>query len=229
MPKQFRRFAGLMVVTTVAATMPARATEDPHVRPTLAVVDFEVTPGGSTLPPPHLGTTAAQLLLDKLVAAAEYHMLDGRWLQPGDRTSDPRTAAHLLRANAREAGVDYLVLGSITRFSAENRQRTAGGGGFRLPLIGGYRRQTNELVVSLWASIVDVRTGEVVATTTGSGSGARRKVALGALGLMPFGAGGVTSGSSASRDAQLDEAIRGATSAAATGLLSAASRLARAK
>jgi curli biogenesis system outer membrane secretion channel CsgG len=130
MPKQFSRFAALVVLATFAAAVPARATEEPHVRPTLAVVDFDVTPGGSTLPPPHLGATAAQLLLDKLVSAAEYHMLDGRWLQTGDRTSDPRMAAQLLRANAREAGVDYLVFGSITRFSAENRQRAVGGGGF---------------------------------------------------------------------------------------------------
>jgi curli biogenesis system outer membrane secretion channel CsgG len=95
-----------------------------------------------------------------------------------------------------------------------------------VPLLGGYRRQTNELVVSLWISIVDVRTGEVVATTTGSGNGTRRKVGLGALGLM--GAGGMTAGSSGSRDAQLDEALRQATSQAANGLLNASSRVVRA-
>lgn len=228
MPKRMGRFAGLIVVAATCAAVPARAAGQPHARPTLAIVDFDVTPAGLTLPPPHLGVTAAQLMLDRLVASAEYHMLDGRWLQPTDRRSDPRTAADLLRANARDAGVDYLVLGSITRFSAENRQRSAGGGGFGLPLIGGYRRQTNELVVSLWASIVNVRTGEVVATTTGTGSGKRRKVGLGAIGLLPFGAGGMTSGASASRDAQLDEAIREATMVAANGLLNAASRVAAA-
>jgi curli biogenesis system outer membrane secretion channel CsgG len=228
MANQFNRLVGCVLVTAAcAAAVPARADEESPVRPTLAIVDFDVTPAGSTLPPPHLGTTAAQLVLDRLVSASEFHMLDGRWLQPGDRTLDPRTAAQALRINAREAGVDYLVLGSITRFSAENRQRSAGGGGFGLPALGGYRRQTNELVVSLWASIVDVATGEVVATTTGTGNGTRRKVALGAVGLLPFGVGGLTSGSSASRDAQLDEAIRQATSSAASGLLNAAPRLVR--
>jgi len=81
-------------------------------------------------------------------------------------------------------------------------------------------------VVSIWVSVVDVRSGEVVATTTGEGTGTRQSRRIGALGfLRALGGGGMSSGSSSSRDAQLAEAVREAVDAAAQGLLNAAARI----
>jgi curli biogenesis system outer membrane secretion channel CsgG len=222
MPQVTRVIRQLLILAAFAATAPAAAAQDQ--RPVFAVVDFESTPSGSTIPPPHLGSAAAQLLVDHLVAAGHYRIVDGRWLQPRAWNADPGTAAFELRANAQDAGVDYLVFGAITRFSTENRQRSAGGAGFRLPFLGGYRRESNELVVSMSVSVVDVRTGEVVGSTMGTGTGSRRKIAAGALAAV---SGGVTSGSSGSRDAQLDEAIRQAAAAAASGVLKVASRISK--
>jgi len=216
----------VIVAGILGVASAANAADDPRDHPTLAIVDFDATPGGWILPPPQLGTIVAELLLDKLVGVAPFRLLDGRWLSNDDPTHDRRGLTPVLRDNARRAGVDYLVLGSITRFSNEQRYRTAGGGGFRLPLVGAYRRQTNEMVVSIWVSVVDVRSGEVVATTTGEGTGTRRKLGAGALGLLrAAGGGGLSSGSSSSRDAQLDEAIRQAVAAAAQGLVNAAPRV----
>ena len=207
----------------------ARAADEPGRRPIVAVVDFDATPAGSTLPPPQLGTTIAQLLVDKLVGVAPFHLLDGRWLSYRVPTSDRRDLTDRLRENAQRAGVDYLIFGSVTRFTEEQRHRTLGGGGFRLPLVGGYRRQTDEVVVSILATIVDVRSGEVIATTTGQGGGRRRKIGLGALGfLRAAGGAAVASGSSSSRDAQLDEAMQQAVALAAKGLVDAAPRMERA-
>jgi hypothetical protein len=177
--------AGILGVASAA-----NAANDPRDHPTLAIVDFDAMPSGWILPPPQLGTIVAELLLDKLVGVAPFRLLDGRWLSNDDPTHDRRRLTPVLRDNARRAGVEYLVLGSITRFSNEQRYRTAGGGGFRLPLVGAYRRQTNEMVVSIWVSVVDVRSGEVVATTTGEGTGTRRKLGAGALGLLRAAGGG---------------------------------------
>ena len=86
---------------------------------------------------------------------------------------------------------------------------------------------------ALTARIVDVRTGEVVATATGQGSATRTKLALGGLGLVRAGgAGGLSNGSLSPtefRDAQLDEAIQRSVAAAADGLVRAAPRLTHVK
>ncbi len=210
-------------VAALGAAHTAAAQET--ARPTLAIVDFEATPGGWTLPPPRVGETVAALMVDRLVASSQYHVLDGRWLQDGTRS---RPSIEGLRADAEAAGVDYLVLGSITRFSTENGQRTLGAAGF-LPLLAGYRKNKSELVVGLMVRIVDVRTGEVVATATGQGNSTRTKRALGGVGLVRGGgaAGGSNGPSSPMdfRDAQLDEAITRSVQATAAGLVNAAPRL----
>ena len=204
----------------------ARAAGGPVDAPTLAIVDFEVAPGGWTLPPPQIGATVADLLLDQLVNAAPYRVLDGRWLEPEGARQNRGRGFDTLRHAAEESGVDYLVMGSLTRFSAETTRRSLGGGGFGAPLIAGYGRQTNQLVVSLSARVVDVRTGEVVTTGLGDGVSKRRRFALGALAFFHLpGAAALSSGATASRDAQLDEAIRQAVTATAKSLIAAASRL----
>src|SRR5437773_4642986 len=75
-------------------------------RPTVAIVGFEAAPGGWVLPPPQLGRTVADLLLDRLVSAGSFHVVDGQWLSRSRAVDE-------IRINARAAGVDYLVLGSI--------------------------------------------------------------------------------------------------------------------
>jgi curli biogenesis system outer membrane secretion channel CsgG len=220
----------LLTVFIAALAVGPPATAQPAGRPTIAIIDFEASPSGWTLPPPRLGEIVATLMLDRLVAAGPYHVLDGQWLQHGNRSP---MAVDRLRGDAEAAGVDYLILGSITRFSAERKQRSLGAAAFVVPVLGGFRRQKNELVVAITARIVDVRTGEVVATATGQGSAIRTKLALGGLGLVRAGgAGGLSNGSLSPtefRDAQLDEAIQRSVAAAADGLVHAAPRLTHVK
>ena len=213
--------AGIVLGGTAASAADDR-------RPTLAIVGFETTPGGWVLPPPQLGTTLGDLLLDKLVSNGSFHVVDGQWLRPARRS--PRDLAGLeeLRANARAAGVDYLVLGSITRFSTENGQRTVGGGGFRLPILGGLRRHKTEMVVSIVARVVDVRSGEVVVSTTGQGTASRKNVSAGGLAFGRLaGALAVANVALQARDALLDEAVERCIANAAHGLVVAAPRLTR--
>jgi curli biogenesis system outer membrane secretion channel CsgG len=196
--------------------------------PRVAIADFEVTPSGSMLPPPQLGVTLAQLMLHRLVAATQFHVYDPQFLRAAGSASRSRQAEAALRADAREAGVDYLVLGSVTQFSMEQKQRGFGGGGLihGLPIGGLGGRQTSSLCVSIMVRVVDVRTGEVVTTATGIGDGKRSRVTAGALAAALPIVGGFSRGSSNARDAQLAEAMRQAVDLASTGLLSAASRLA---
>ena len=227
MQKRFQMRLAVVVMSMVAVSVvPAGAQDN---KPKLAIINFDAAPGGWTLPPPQLGSTVAQLMLDQLVSSDAFHVLDGQWLQYGSREAGDRRL-EVLRDNAEQAGVDYLVLGAITKFSNENRQRTVGGAGLRLPIVGGVRRQKDELAVSIVVRVVDVQSGEVVATTIGQGSGTRRRVGVGVLGLLggPVGAL-VSTGVSQARDAQLDEALQQAVASASAGLVKAAPRLSRAR
>jgi hypothetical protein len=85
------------------------AAAQPRDLPRLAIADFEVAPSGSTLPPPQLGTTMAQLMLHRLVDATQFHVYDPQFLRTASSASRSREAEQALRADAREAGVDYLV------------------------------------------------------------------------------------------------------------------------
>jgi curli biogenesis system outer membrane secretion channel CsgG len=203
------------------------AAAQPRELPRVAIADFEVTPSGSMLPPPQLGVTLAQLMLHRLVAATQFHVYDPQFLRAAGSASRSRQAEAALRADAREAGVDYLVLGAVTQFSMEQKQRGFGGGGLihHLPIGGLGGRQTSNLCLSIVVRVVDVRTGEIVTTATGIGDGKRSRVTAGALAAALPIIGGFSRGSSNARDAQLAEATRQAVDAAATGLVSAASRL----
>jgi curli biogenesis system outer membrane secretion channel CsgG len=211
----------LLMVMTLAGAL--SATDDPPPRPTLAIVDFETTPAGSVLPPPHLGSALAGLMLDRLVASGKYRVLDGRWLRIG-READGFINMESAREYAESAGVDYLV-GSMTQFSAESHRRTYGGG-VVLPLLAGVRRNRIELVVGITVRVVDVRSGEVATTATAQGTSDRKALKVGALGLFSRGGGGGFSNeSTGSRDAQLSEAVARAVATAAQGVINSGSRL----
>jgi len=211
----------LLLVMTLAGA--PGATSDLQPRPTLAIVDFETTPAGSVLPPPHLGSALAGLMLDRLVASGQYRVLDGRWLKIG-RLEDGYMNMDGAREYVESAGVDYLVLGSMTQFSAENRRRTYGG--LVVPLLAGVRSNKVELVVGITVRVVDVRSGEVATTATAQGMSDRKAVRVGALGLFSRGGGGgFSNDSTGSRDAQLSEAVARAVATAAQGVINAGSRL----
>ena len=219
--KIWSRLVGTLVIVVTLASALSAASQS---RPTLAIVDFETTPAGSVLPPPHMGSALAGLMLDRLVASGQDRVLDGRWLKI-DLATDRDTNLDAVMEYAKSAGVDYLVLGSMTQFSAESRRRTYGGA-FVVPLIAGVRRQKTELVVGITVRVVDVRSGEVATTATSQGMSDRRRLNVGALGLFSRGGGGAFSnGSTESRDAQLGEAITRAVAAAAQGIVNAAPRL----
>jgi curli biogenesis system outer membrane secretion channel CsgG len=213
----------LATLVVVGLMVSAAAAQEPKV----AIVAFDAAPGGWTVPPPRIGETVAELMLDQLIAAGSYQIVDGQWLEPAGQGSRDEEAMARLMGNARAAGVEFVLLGSITRFSTEKRHRSFGAAAFFIPLLGGARREKQEMVVSVMARIVEVRTGRVVASATGDGTSSR--TSRGGGGMAPFsrgGAGGFSSGSSAAREALLGEAIRSAVGQVATRLMTRAPSLA---
>jgi curli biogenesis system outer membrane secretion channel CsgG len=216
--------ASLLTLTTA---QPSTAQASPVSLPTLAIVDFETTPAGSIIPPPHLGGAIADLMLDRLVASGSYRVLDARWLPGSTAGATSRAGIEALRLKLQDAGVDYVILGSMTRFTMEEQHRTLGAGAF-IPVLGGLKRRKSDLAVAITVRVVDVRTGEVATTATSQGVAGRKHLALGLAALVTRGgAGGYSRSSSGSRDAMLDEAVRRAVATAAQGIVNAATRLAR--
>jgi curli biogenesis system outer membrane secretion channel CsgG len=223
----------LLVLTLVslgrlAVLAPIVGAQEATARPTVAIADVEVAPGGWTLAPPQLGAAIAQLLLDELVTSARFRVVDGQWLVPEAEANRGRVALDRLRANAAASQVDYLVLGTVTAFSTEQHARRGGGLLPRPFIAGGLARQETLTTVGVTFRIVDVRTGEVVTTTTAEGRGKRKVTALGLLSVvhgLPIGGGGSSHFSPSSRDAMLDEAVRDAVRGAAAALVSSSLRL----
>lgn len=221
-------FSNAALISTVLCCMlaqvaPAQARD---ARPTVAIANIEIAQGGWTLPPPQLGSTIVELVVDQLVGAQRFHVVDGEWLVP-ERQIGRTVSIQQLRAAAQENHVDYLVLGTVTEFASEQRARH-GGGILPLPFAGGaLSRRETRTTVSLMLKLVDVRTGEILTTTSGEGIGRRKSAGLGILAVvhgLPLAAGGA-SGFSGSRDAMLNDAVTQAVRSAAQGLASGVPRV----
>jgi curli biogenesis system outer membrane secretion channel CsgG len=195
-------------------------------RPALAILDFDSATSGRMLAPPQLGAAAAQLLLDRLVASGAYRVFDGHWLQPGPRRADMMPPPSL-RAYAASAGADYLVIGTITRFSEEQKRRGGGGIALPFPVLGALHRDKRDLAIDIVVRVVDARTGEIVTTASGLGVASRTNRSIGGFGLIAAagGGGGFTNQAIGSRDAQLAEALERSIASAASALIAAAPRL----
>ena len=195
-------------------------------RPSMTVADFDTDRTG-WMPPPRLGTTLAEMLTDRLVAAGPYRMMDREWLVSAQ---DGRVPFPQLVERAASAGVDYLVAGSVTRLSIENRSST-GGGIVPLPFIGGLiHKKKTESVIGLTIRVIDVHTGEIVATSMAE-KGAMQKNSAGGgvivIGPVPV-FGGAGSSATGFHDRLLDTAVQEAVTVAADKIVAAASRLVRA-
>jgi curli biogenesis system outer membrane secretion channel CsgG len=222
-----RKLVGLLIVGMLRVTIATVATAQEAVaKPSLAIADVAVAPGGWTLPPPQLSSAIIELMMNELVSSEKFHVYDGQWLVPEQEAG--RANLERLRAVAADRHVDYVVLGSLNGFSAEQKKKRLGG---VLPtpiFLGGFSRQQQELRVSMTFRIVDVRSGEVVATASGDGLGTRRGTSLGGGGIvhgLPLGLIAGVARAAAPRDAMLDEAVKQAVQRAALALAQSASRL----
>lgn len=216
--------SALVIVLLVGLGQHPANAQERIAKPTLAIADIDVKPGGWTLPPPEVGAAIAELLLAELVNSWQFRVYDGQWLVP-EGEGGARLSLDRLRAAAVASHVDYLVLGTVTEFATERTSRAGGGLIPKLLVAGGYSRRRTITTIGVTIKLVAPRTGEVVATATGDGLARRTTRRLGLLGLaLPFGGGGGRS--SQARDKMLDEAVRQAVHLAARNLVKFAPRIA---
>ena len=204
-----------------SGTQPSAMTQ-PAARPAIAIAPFDTDRTG-WMPPPNFGETVADLLASRLVDLGGFRVFD-RGLLP-EAEQGRRPAFDAIRELARQSGVDYVVLGAVTRFG--NEKKNTRGGLLGIPFLGGGGKSSQESSVGLTIRVIDVRTGEIVSTTTsiGAASKSHRTVAAGGLvhGL-PVG-GLLTSSSSGSLDRLVGEALVGAIEDAADSLTKASTRM----
>ena len=207
-----------------AVAVPGRpvASVPSTARPSIAIAALDTDRTG-WVPPPNFGATVADLLASRLVESGAYRVFD-RTILP---ERGPQTAMHFeaVREAAAQAGVDYVVFGAVTRFG--NEKKTKRGGVLGIPFLSGGGKSSQESTVGLTLRVVNVRTGEVVATSTSLGAAGRSQRTIAAGGLvkgLPVG-GLFTSGASGSLDRLVGEALADAVEEAAAALLKAADRI----
>ena len=221
-------YALALTTFLLAAPIPTQASV-PAQRPTLTVADFETDRTG-WMPPPRLGATLAEQLTDRLVTAGAYRVMDRAWLTSSTSESGFIPLPVLIE-RAQGHGVDYLVVGSVTRLSIEKNSSTRGGI-VPIPFVGGlFTKKRTESAIGLTIRLIDVRTGEVVATSVTQGDATHQTKAGGGIvvvGPVPIvggaGGGGSTTGH---LDRLLDTAVQKAVTAAAARLVAAAPQLSR--
>jgi curli biogenesis system outer membrane secretion channel CsgG len=189
------------------------------VRPAIAIAPFDTDRTG-WMPPPHFGETVADLLASRLVNLGGFRVFDRGVLPESDQGHRP--AFDVIREIARQSGVDYVVLGAVTRFG--NEKKNTRGGLLGIPFLGGGGKTSQESSVGLAIRVIDVRTGEIVSTTTSMGAASKSHRTIAGGGLVhgvPVG-GLFTSSSSGSLDRLVAEALIGAIEDAAAALMKAA-------
>ena len=221
-------FAALIALLSASPTRAQDVAILPE-RPVVTVADFDTDRTG-WMPPPRLGTTLAEQLTDRLVASGAYRVLDRAWLAAtAGQTRDIPLEAYLDRAQT--AGIHYLIVGSVTRLSIEKNSSTSGGI-VPIPLIGGlFRKKKTESVIGLTIRLIDVRTGEVLATSVSQGAATHQTKSGGAIaivGHVPIVAGaGGSNATTGHLDRLLDAAVQEAVTAAAARLIAAAPQRSR--
>ena len=114
--------------------------------------------------------------MDKILAEQNFSNSD---------RADSNTAAKI----GKVLGVDAIIIGSITQFGRDDQHTNVGGGGYGLGRfgLGGVGTSKAKAVVGITARVINVSTGEILASVQGEGESTRSSTSL-------LGAGGGWSG-----------------------------------
>jgi curli biogenesis system outer membrane secretion channel CsgG len=173
-----------------------------------------------------VGKGIADMLVQKLLEDGKYRIFERKALDKiiaeqnfsnSDR-ADPATAAKL----GKMAGVDAIIIGSITQFGRDDKKTGVGGFGGAAGRfgIGGIQKKEAKAICAITARLVDTSTGEVLASVTGSGESKRSGTSLGGAGGGPggFGGGGFDMSSSNFAQTIIGEAVTAAVASTASQL-----------
>lgn len=172
-----------------------------------------------------VGKGIAQLVADRLAKNARYRVMEraelDKILKAQNFSNSERADAASAAKLGRVLGVDAIIVGDITRFGRDDESRSRDGALSRWNNYGlghvGTRRE--KAVAAVTARIIDVNTGEVLASATGRGESSRTGSDLLGGGSTYGTAGGRVDMSSSNFGATvIGEAVNGAVSELATQL-----------
>ena len=162
-----------------------------------------------------VGKGISDLLVDKLLKDGKYRLIERSALDKilaeqnfsnSDR-ADPNTAAKI----GKVLGVDAIIIGSITQFGRDDQHTNVGGGGYGLGRfgLGGVGTSKAKAVVGITARVINVSTGEILASVSGLGESTRSSTSLVGAGggWSGGGGGGLDMGSSNFANTILGEAV----------------------
>jgi len=173
-----------------------------------------------------VGKGIADMLVDRLVNDGKYSVIERKALDKliaeqnfsnSDR-ADPSSAARI----GKLLGVDAIIIGSITEFGRDDKSKSIGGLGAAAGKfgIGGVGTKEAKAVVQITTRLVNVETGEILASVQGRGESKRSGSSLlgGGAGSGGGGGAGMTMGSSNFGATIIGEATNAAVTECATGL-----------
>ena len=134
--------------------------------------------------PSQLGTGIADMLIEKLLETGEFRLIERNPAKPG-------------------AGAQFIVTGSVTKFGFE--ERNFGGLAASMATMGLVSYKQHKTEVALTARLIDVATGEIVASMSaegGSGKGGGLRI----FGMGSNGVGGADVSSSNFRSTAIGQA-----------------------
>jgi hypothetical protein len=139
--------------------------------------------------------------------------------------ANPNSAAKL----GKLLGVDAIIVGSITEFGNDTKNKGVGGvgGGLGKVGFGGFNRKESKAIVGLDARIVDIDTAEILAVAEGKGESKRTSTSMlgGGGSWGGFGAGAVNFGSSDFQNTIIGEATKAATEQLSTNVIAGNEKL----
>ena len=126
-----------------------------------------------------IGKGITDLLIDKLVNDGTYRVIERSAMSKiiaeqnfsNSNRADTNTAAQI----GKLLGVDTIIIGDITQFGRDDHNINTGGGGgtFGRYGLGGVGIHKAKATVAITARMIDVNTGEILASSTGTGTSQR--------------------------------------------------------
>jgi curli biogenesis system outer membrane secretion channel CsgG len=230
----------LALLTIAAALLMTAPAAAQTTRPTVAVLSFEYGTvqhwwSGTW----DIGEGISDMIVDELVNDGSFRVIERKRLDAilaeqnfseqnfsNSERADP--SAKTLAQIGKVLGVKYLVVGSVTKFKTEQSNKSFSGGGYGSAFgVGSVGTSKGKANVAITVRVIDVTTGEIMASAKGDGTSKRSGFLLGGGGGGGGGAGfgGVSFGSSEFRDTILGEATETAVKATTTKIVAAKTRL----
>jgi curli biogenesis system outer membrane secretion channel CsgG len=211
-----RKIFAMLAFGAMLTVLPANAQ-----KPKVAVMDFGYGTVKTTVAAifgtdQDIGKGIVDQLIGQLLEAGQYRLIERSAL---DKIIKEQNFSNSDRADAATAakiggllGVDDIIVGDITSFGTDDKHFGAGGGGgtwYGKGGFGGLGINKNKTIVEITARIVNVNTGEILASVKGYGETQKSGLGIGGGGSSGWGrggAGGVDMGSSNFRESQIGKA-----------------------